>query len=118
MLKIGTPPRKPRTPGSHNQKISHEAILSAVAVWKDAYLYQPVVEAHRDLVGRVCLVLDPRLGVVKQPAQHNGNLIERNPEIPFSHLNLGFALATLIQTPSWSSYETSWALISNVSSRE
>jgi hypothetical protein len=51
-------------------------------------LHQPVMEAHRDLVGRICLVLDPRLGVVKQLAQGHGNLVERNPEIALARPEL------------------------------
>jgi hypothetical protein len=36
------------------------------------------MEAKRDLFGRICLVLDPRLGVVKLVAQRHGNLVNRN----------------------------------------
>jgi len=31
-------------------------------------LHQPVMETHRDLIGRICVVFDPPLGVVKQLA--------------------------------------------------
>jgi hypothetical protein len=42
------------------------------------------MEAHRDLVGRIRLALDPRLRIVKQLAQGQGNLMEGNPKIAFA----------------------------------
>ena len=44
-------------------------------------LHQPVVKAHRDFIRRICLVIDPRPGVVQQLAQRNRNLIMGYPEI-------------------------------------
>ena len=68
-LQIRASPRKPLTPEPHHQKIRHEAGVAAVAIREGMNLHEPVMEAHRDLVGRTCLVIDPRLGVVKQLAR-------------------------------------------------
>ncbi len=81
ILQIRVSPRNPLPTEPHHQKIRHEPGVAAVAIREGMNLHQPVMEAHRDLVGRICLVLDPRLGVVKQLAQGHGNLVERNPEI-------------------------------------
>ena len=85
ILQIGTAPRKPLTPEPYHQKIRHEAGVAAVAIREGMNLHQPVMEAHRDLVRWICLVLDPRPRVVEQLAQGHGNLMERNPEIAFAH---------------------------------
>jgi hypothetical protein len=84
ILQIRGSPRKPLTPEPHHQKIRHEAGAATVAIREGMNLHQPVMEAHRDLVGRICPVLDPRLGVVKQLPQGHGNLVERNPKIAFA----------------------------------
>ncbi len=83
VLQIGASPRKPFTAEPHNQKIGHEACVAAVAVRK-AMNQHPVMEAHRDLVGRICPLLDPRLRVVEQLPQRDGSFIEGNPEIAFA----------------------------------
>jgi len=88
ILHIRASPRKPLTPEPHHQKIRHEAGVAAVAIRERMNLHQPVMEADRDLVRWICLVLDPRLGVVKQLAQGHGNLLERNPEIAFARPEL------------------------------
>src|SRR5580692_478211 len=88
ILQIRASPRKPLTPEPHYQKIRHEAGVAAVAIRERMNLHQPVMEAHRDLVGRIRPVLDPRPGVVKQLAQRDGNLMEYNPEIAFAHPEL------------------------------
>src|ERR1019366_2271158 len=74
-------PRKPFTPEAHRQKVRHEAGVPAVAVRKGMNLHQPVMEAHRDLIGRIRGVFDPRFGVVKQLAQGYRNLPIGNPYI-------------------------------------
>ena len=75
-------PRKPLTPEPHHQKIRHQAGVTAVAVRERVNLHQPVMEAHRDLVGRIGLVFDPRFGVVEQLAQGDGNFsVERIPRL-------------------------------------
>src|SRR5580704_2074163 len=62
--------------------------MAAVAIRERMNLHQPVMEAHRDLVGWIRPVLDPRPGVVKQLAQRDRNLMEHNPEIAFAHPEL------------------------------
>src|ERR1700691_595286 len=47
-----------------------------------------MMEAHCDLIGRIALVADPRLGLVEQLAQGHGNLVKRNPEIAFARPEL------------------------------
>ena len=54
ILQVGASPRKPLTPEPHHQKIRHEAGVAAVAVREGMNQHQPVMEAHRDLVGRIC----------------------------------------------------------------
>jgi len=88
ILQIRASPRKPLSPEPHHQKIRHEAGVATVAIREGMNLHQPVMEAHRDLIGRICLVLDPRLGVVNQMAQGHGNLVERNSEITFARPEL------------------------------
>lgn len=85
ILQIGASPRKSLTPEPHHQKIRHETGVAAVAVREGMNQHQPVMEAHRNLVGRIRPVLDPRPGIVKQLAQGHGNLMEHNPEIAFAH---------------------------------
>src|SRR5580700_1432339 len=58
--------------------------MAAVAVRERMDLYQSVMKAHRDLVGRIGLVFDPGLRVVKQLPQRRGDFIERYPEITFA----------------------------------
>ena len=62
--------------------------MAAVAIREGMNLHQPVMEADRDLVRWICLVLDPGLGVVKQLTQGHRNLVERNPEIAFARPEL------------------------------
>src|ERR1019366_1603515 len=77
-------PGKPRTSKPHDQKVGHEAGVAAIAVGESVNLHQTVMEAHCDLVGRICLVFDAGLGVVEQLAQGYGNLVEGNAEIAFT----------------------------------
>ena len=51
ILQIHASPRKPLPPEPHHQKIRHEAGVAAVAVREGMNQHQPVMEAHRDLVG-------------------------------------------------------------------
>src|SRR5579863_6908129 len=88
ILQIRASPRKALTSEPHHQKIRHEPGVAAVTIREGMNLHQPVMEANRDLVGRICLVLDPRLGVVKQMVQGHWNLVERNPEIAFARPEL------------------------------
>jgi hypothetical protein len=54
ILQIRASPRKLLTSEPHYQKICHEAGVAAVAVREGMNQHQPVMEAHRDLVGRIC----------------------------------------------------------------
>src|SRR5580658_1730617 len=83
ILQIRASPRKPLTSEPRYQKIRNESSVTAVAIREGVNLHEPVMEAHRDLVGRICLVLDPCLGVVKELAQGHGNLVERDLGIAF-----------------------------------
>jgi len=58
--------------------------MAAVAVRERVYVHQAVMEAHRDLVGRVRLVIDPGFHVVEKLAQRHRNLVVRDPDVAFS----------------------------------
>ena len=75
------PPRKPLAPELHRQKIGHKAGVAAVAVRERVNLHQPVMETHRDLIGRIGFVFDPCFGVVEQLAQGYWNLPVVDPDI-------------------------------------
>ena len=49
-------PTKTAPPEPHHQKIRHQAGVAAVAIREWMNLHQPVMQAHRDLVGRISLV--------------------------------------------------------------
>jgi hypothetical protein len=42
--------------------------VAAIAVRERVDLHQPVMEAHRDFVGRIGPIFDPRFGVVERLA--------------------------------------------------
>src|SRR5260370_25700621 len=65
----------------HYKQIGHEAGVASVAIRERVDLHQPVVKAHRDLIGLIGFVFDPWFGVVKQLAQRYGDLKVFNPEV-------------------------------------
>jgi hypothetical protein len=79
-----SPPRKFFSLAPLCQEIRHEPGMAPGAIRERMDLDQPVMEAYSDLIGWICVVVGPGLGVVEQLAQGHGNLIKRYPEIAFA----------------------------------
>lgn len=58
--------------------------MVTVAVRKRVYVHQAVMKTHRDLVGRVHLVINPRFHVVEKLAQRHRDLVVRDPDVAFA----------------------------------
>ena len=58
----------------HDEQIGDEPSMAAVAIRKRVDLREAVMEADRDLVGRISLCLDPCLGIIDEHAELGGNL--------------------------------------------
>src|SRR5262249_47492871 len=82
-LQIGASPRKPLAPEAHDEQVSHQPGVPAVAVGERVNLYKPVMEANCNLIGRIGFIFDPGFRVVEQLAYSHRYFVERNPEIAF-----------------------------------
>jgi hypothetical protein len=74
IAKVALPPRESIAAELHDQQIGNQARMPAIAVRKGMDLGKATVESDGDLIGRVSLLIDPRLGIVEEHAQRRRNL--------------------------------------------
>jgi hypothetical protein len=66
-------PGEPLTAKPNDKEVGYQARVTAIAIWKEMYLDEPMVKPQSDLVARIDLLFDPYPRIVQQDAKGGGN---------------------------------------------